>query len=100
MLNAKGKAGLLLQGLFSAALGLAAGNAPAEGFDFDDAFIPRTINSSTIPANGDVNPYGVAFVPNGFAPGGTITAGDVLVSNFNNGNNLQGTGTTIIQLHP
>jgi hypothetical protein len=100
MLNEKGKAGLLLQGLFGAALGLAAVNALADGFDFDDAFIPRLINSSTIPANGDVNPYGVAFVPDGFAPGGTITAGDVLVSNFNNGANQQGTGTTIIQLHP
>jgi hypothetical protein len=94
MLNQKGKAGLLLQGLFGAALGLAAANALAEGFDSDDAFIPRIINSSTIPANGDVNPYGVAFVPDGFAPGGTITAGDVLVSNFNNGANQQGTGTT------
>lgn len=100
MLNEKGKAGLLLQGLFGAALGLAAANALADGFDSDDAFIPRTINSSTIPVNGDVNPYGVAFVPDGFAPGGTITAGDVLVSNFNNGANQQGTGTTIIQLHP
>jgi hypothetical protein len=72
----------------------------ADGFDSDDGFIPRTINSSTIPANGDVNPYGVAFVPDGFAQGGAITSGDVLVSNFNNSNNLQGGGTTIIQLHP
>jgi hypothetical protein len=79
-LNEKGKAGLLLQGLFGVALGLAAANALADGFDIDDAFIPRIINSSTIPANGDVNPYGVAFVPDGFAPGGTITAGDVLAA--------------------
>lgn len=65
----------------------------------DDAFIPRLINSSTIPTNGDLNPYGVAFVPRGF-PGTTITAGDVLVSNFNNSLNLQGEGTTIVQLNP
>lgn len=65
-----------------------------------EPFIPQTINSSTIPANGDVNPYGVAFVPAGFPEGGSISAGDVLVSNFNNGDNLQGTGTTIIQLTP
>jgi hypothetical protein len=64
----------------------------------DTAFLPRTLNSSTIPANGDVNPYGVAFVPAGFPTGGALRGGDVLVSNFNNGNNLQGTGTTIIQL--
>jgi hypothetical protein len=31
---------------------------------------------STVPANGDVNPYGVAFVPNGFPGGGLLHAGD------------------------
>ena len=63
-------------------------------------FIPRIIISSTIPANGDLNPYGLAFVPNGFAPGGTIAPGDVLVANFNAKNNFQGTGKTIIKLTP
>jgi hypothetical protein len=66
----------------------------------DTAFIPRTVNSSTVPPNGDVNPYGVAFVPEGFPSGGALAAGDVLVSNFNNSDNLQGAGTTIIQLRP
>jgi hypothetical protein len=65
-----------------------------------DAFIPKSLASSTMPANGDVNPYGVAFVPRGFPSGGKIAAGDVLVSNFNNSNNDQGTGTTIIQFSP
>ena len=65
----------------------------------DEAFVPRLINSSTIPASGDLNPYGVAFVPKGF-PGETLAAGDVLVSNFNNSLNLQGEGTTIVQLRP
>jgi hypothetical protein len=64
------------------------------------AFLPRLIVSSTIPANGDLNPYGVAFVPESFPAGGPISPGDVLVSNFNNFNNLQGTGTTIIKLTP
>src|SRR5215469_6104497 len=64
------------------------------------AFIPKLVNSSTIPANGDVNPYGVAFVPQGFPGGGLLAPGDVLVSNFNNSANLQGTGTTIVQLRP
>lgn len=100
MFKHKGHGGLLLKGLLGVTFGLSAAHSLADGFDFDDAFIPRTINSSTIPANGDVNPYGVAFVPVGFAPGGTISAGDVLVSNFNNSDNLQGTGTTIILLHP
>ena len=48
----------------------------------EEAFLPRAINSSTIPQNGDVNPYGVAFVPGGFPTGGAISAGDVLISNF------------------
>jgi hypothetical protein len=60
-------------------------------------FLPREINSSTIPENGDVNPYGVAFVPRGFPSGGPLSAGDVLVSNFNDSSNTQGTGRTIIQ---
>jgi hypothetical protein len=63
-------------------------------------FIPALINSSTIPENGDVNPYGVAFVPEGFPRGGLIAPHDVLVGNFNNGDNLQGTGTTIIKFRP
>jgi DNA-binding beta-propeller fold protein YncE len=84
--------------ILGVALGLWAALAPA--FDSDDPFIPRTINSSTMPSNGDVNPYGVAFVPENFPQGGIIAAGDVLVSNFNNGANEQGAGTTIIQLNP
>ena len=58
---------------------------------------------STIPANGDLNPYGVAFVPPQFPTGGKIHSGDILVSNFNNsadGGNLQGRGTTITRIAP
>lgn len=53
---------------------------------------------STITSNGDVNPYGVAFVPKTIPAGGGLQAGDILVSNFNNANNLQGTGTTIVRV--
>jgi hypothetical protein len=53
---------------------------------------------STVPANGDINPYGVAFVPLGFPSGGLINPGDVLVSNFNASSNLQGSGTTIVDV--
>jgi hypothetical protein len=53
--------------------------------------------ASTVPANGDVNPYGVAVVRQSQ---GMLQAGDVLVSNFNNLNNLQGTGSTIVQVSP
>jgi hypothetical protein len=48
------------------------------------------------PVTGDVNPYGVAFVPAGFPTGGLLEPGDILVSNYNNAQNLQGTGTTIV----
>lgn len=54
--------------------------------------------TSTIPANGDLNPYGVAFVPEGFPKGGKTQAGDILVSNFNASSNDQGTGTTIVSI--
>ncbi len=53
--------------------------------------------ASTVPADGDVNPYGVAVVP---ASAGHLTAGDILVSNFNDKANVQGTGTTIVQVTP
>ena len=53
--------------------------------------------ASTVPANGDVNPYGVAVVP---ASGGRLTAGDILVSNFNDKANVQGTGNTVVQVSP
>jgi hypothetical protein len=61
-------------------------------------FLPSPVQSvSTVPANGDVNPYGVAFVPPQF-PQGTAKPGDILVSNFNAVSNLQGTGTTIVDI--
>jgi hypothetical protein len=72
----------------------------ARADDVERAFLSRLVASSTIPANGDLNPYGVAFVPDQFPAGGAIAPGDVLVSNFNNINNLQGTGVTIIKLTP
>jgi hypothetical protein len=54
---------------------------------------------STVPSNGDVNPYGVAFVPKAIQAGGGLQPGDILVSNFNNSQNLQGTGTTILRVN-
>jgi hypothetical protein len=56
----------------------------------------RTV-ASTVPSNGDVNPYGVAVVRHSQ---GRLGAGNILVSNFNNKQNLQGTGTTIVQISP
>src|SRR6266446_57844 len=59
----------------------------------------HTVNkiASTIPANGDLNPYGVAVVPTSI---GNLVAGDILVSNFNNSANKQGEGSTIVEISP
>ena len=53
--------------------------------------------ASTIPQNGDVNPYGVAVIPRST---GDLFRGNVLVSNFNNKANVQGTGTTVVEVTP
>jgi hypothetical protein len=53
--------------------------------------------SSTVPSNGDVNPYGVAQVP---VTQGRLVSGNFLISNFNDITNTQGTGTTIVQISP
>jgi hypothetical protein len=59
--------------------------------------------ATTVPANGDVNPYGVAVVSRSV---GDLVKGDILVSNFNNApttpnpGGQQGTGHTIVELPP
>ena len=53
--------------------------------------------TSTVTDNGDLNPYAVVVAP---ASAGKIQKDDVLVDNFNNLSNLQGTGTTIIDYNP
>jgi hypothetical protein len=56
-----------------------------------------TVNkvASTVPANGDANPYGIVFVPTSV---GKLQAGQMLISNFNAKEGGQGTGTTIVQV--
>jgi hypothetical protein len=53
--------------------------------------------TSTVTDNGDLNPYAIIVAP---VSAGRIQRGDVLVDNFNNLSNLQGTGTTIIDYNP
>jgi len=50
---------------------------------------------STVPANGDLNPYGIAVVP---VTSGRLVKGSTLVSNFNDKANVQGTGTTLVEV--
>jgi hypothetical protein len=53
--------------------------------------------ASTVPTNGDVNPYGIVLVKKTI---GNLQKGHVLISNFNGSANLQGTGTTIVDVAP
>lgn len=90
---------LLLATLCGTTLAFSAGgNAVAD--DVMQLLPPPFVTSPTVPPNGDLNPYGVAFVPDGFPSFGTISPGDLLVSNFNNSANKQGTGTTIVKIVP
>jgi hypothetical protein len=77
---------------------LAAAPAAADG---PRAVLPSlgtiTVITSTVPGNGDVNPYGMAQVRRTV---GNLHAGHILISNFNNSSNLQGTGSTIVDVAP
>jgi hypothetical protein len=53
--------------------------------------------ASTVTDNGDLNPYAVIVAP---VSAGRIQKDDVLVDNFNNISNLQGTGGTIVDYNP
>ena len=81
-----------------AGTGLVAGAANAGGFPaFVGPLHHVTTIASTVPGNGDVNPYGVAVIPRST---GHLGQGNVLVSNFNDKANVQGTGTTIVEITP
>jgi hypothetical protein len=56
-----------------------------------------TIGSTVDPMNGDQNPYGLAIAPTSM---GLLTAGDLVICNFNDSANVQGNGTTIEILPP
>jgi hypothetical protein len=91
-------AGLLcvLGALLACAVALP-GVASAFDHPFVGSFDKLSSVGSTVPSNGDENPYGIVNVS---TSSGSLVAGDILISNFNNSENLQGTGTTIVQLSP
>ena len=76
---------------------ITAGNAQANQTGFLSQFSNVVPGPSSVPTNGDVNPYGIVVVPQST---GNLVQGGVLVSNFNNAANAQGTGTTIVQEMP
>jgi DNA-binding beta-propeller fold protein YncE len=53
--------------------------------------------TSTVPENGDQNPYAIVVAP---VSAGKIQKNDLLVDNFNDISNLQGLGTTIVDYNP
>ena len=74
----------------------AAAGGPGRGSASYLAHFSKVSNlASTVPASGDVNPYGITVVTQSV---GKLHRGDTLVSNFNNSANLQGTGTTIMEI--
>jgi len=96
------------QGLSGTQAGVAAGSqfaaedaaaatalAPAPG-SFLAGKTNETVLGSTTPNNGDLNPYAIWPVTETV---GSVTSGDILVDNFNNTSNNQGTGTTIVDEH-
>ena len=57
-----------------------------------------TIGSTVDPIEHGNNPYGLAIAP---VTAGLVTAGDLIVCNFNDGATMtQGLGTTVVGLHP
>lgn len=82
---------------FAAALALATAAFSATPAPFLSTVPSISTVGSTVPANGDVNPYGLSVIPRS---AGALKAGDYLISNFNAKSNNQGTGTTLVQLSP
>jgi hypothetical protein len=85
--------------LFGALLWLIASNsaAAAEPLGMLETLHRHQTLTSTVTDNGDLNPYAVVIAP---VSAGKILKDDVLVDNFNDVRNLQGTGTTIVDYRP
>jgi hypothetical protein len=84
--------------VLAAAMILASGAALADQpHGFLETVHRHTTLTSTVTENGDLNPYAVIVAP---VSAGRIAQGDVLVDNFNNISNLQGTGTSIVGYRP
>jgi predicted lipoprotein with Yx(FWY)xxD motif len=81
----------------------ASASTPAESTPSSGPFLAKFSSvskvASTVPASGDVNPYGIVTVPTSV---GKLRAGQMLISNFNAKEGAkesgQGTGTTIVQV--
>ena len=77
-------------------LGSGASARAADG-GFLETIKKHTIVTSSVPDNGDQNPYALVVAP---VSAGKVAKDDLLIDNFNDKNNLQGLGTTIVDYNP
>src|SRR6202044_2089851 len=68
-----------------------------EGKGFLENIHKHTTLTTTVTENGDLNPYAIIIAP---VSSGLIQKDDILIDNFNDISNLQGTGTTIVDYNP
>ncbi|MDH6127462.1 hypothetical protein [Kitasatospora sp. GP82] len=98
--SALAAAAALVVGLVAAAIPAGATGTGGGHQPFLDRLHTVSTVSSTVPENGDQNPYGTFVVRESV---GDLHRGNVLVSNFNNSGpsgGQQGTGTTLVQISP
>jgi hypothetical protein len=82
----------------AAAVTTAQSRGAAKEFSILKMLKKQVVIGSTIdPKHGQLNPYGLTVAP---ATTGDFDKGDLVVCNFNAKNNVQGTGYTIVALHP
>ena len=88
---------LMAVGLVAAGMPAVVGAQTGESKGYLESIRRHITRTSTVPDNGDLNPYAIVVAP---VSAGKIQRDDVLVTNFNNVSNLQGTGGTIIEYNP
>src|SRR5271154_3586652 len=96
-LRGVGREGAAAFAILFAAATLLSGPARAGEQGFLETIHRHITRTTTVPDNGDLNPYAVVVAP---VSAGKIEKGDVLITNFNNLSNLQGTGGTIVDYNP
>ena len=85
---------IILATAFTLSVSAAYADAP---HGFLETIKKHTTLTSTVPENGDQNPYAVVVAP---TTTGSYQKGDVLIDNFNDDKNLQGLGSTIVDYNP
>ncbi|MBV8371934.1 MAG: hypothetical protein JOY69_01620 [Candidatus Eremiobacteraeota bacterium] len=113
-IRARYVAGMTIAAFITAGCGGAGGGIPATGASSVQAPNHRAKNGSSVsvlkqltqqvvigsavdPLTGAQNPYGLAIAP---VTNGVFTAGDLVICNFNSKFNTQGSGKSLVVLHP